>query len=181
MTLRPQFSCLARQAQVTGGRLLKLCTAYRRRISLCLSLSSRQERDVAPTVAPSLRHPSPEEGYAACNPMQIGFARAFCDIHCVRDAVIRGDRSIIRFLTDMVAPNPKPLNPRDEGFLLEGKLGFDSSLSLPASPEIAAAEGSEFRVLVRVGLFGRGSHRKIRHVFRTLGLQDQNERQSRFV
>ena len=28
--------------------------------------------------------------------MQIGFARAFCDIHCVRDAVIRGDRSIIR-------------------------------------------------------------------------------------
>ena len=30
--------------------------------------------------------------------MQIGFARAFCDIHCVRDAVIRGDRSIIRNL-----------------------------------------------------------------------------------
>eukprot|EP00439_Symbiodinium_sp_Y106_P007625 s5037_g1.t1 len=39
-----------------------------------------------------------QEGYAACNPMQIGFARAFCDIHCVRDAVIRGDRSIIRNL-----------------------------------------------------------------------------------
>ncbi|CAJ1443682.1 unnamed protein product [Effrenium voratum] len=38
------------------------------------------------------------EGYAACNPLQIGFARAFCDIHCVRDAVIRGDRSIIRNL-----------------------------------------------------------------------------------
>ncbi|CAE7337823.1 Slc47a1 [Symbiodinium microadriaticum] len=30
--------------------------------------------------------------------MQVGFARAFCDIHCVRDAVIRGDRSIIRNL-----------------------------------------------------------------------------------
>ena len=29
---------------------------------------------------------------------QVGFARAFCDIHCVRDAVIRGDRSIIRNL-----------------------------------------------------------------------------------
>ena len=41
-----------------------------------------------------------EEGYAACNPMQVGFARAFCDIHCVRDAVIRGDRSIIRHLAD---------------------------------------------------------------------------------
>ncbi|CAK8997764.1 unnamed protein product [Durusdinium trenchii] len=39
-----------------------------------------------------------EEGYAACNPLQVGFARAFCDIHCVRDAVIRGDRSIIRNL-----------------------------------------------------------------------------------
>eukprot|EP00439_Symbiodinium_sp_Y106_P016615 s2083_g2.t1 len=39
-----------------------------------------------------------QEGYAACNPMQIGFARAFCDIHCVRDAVVRGDRSIIRNL-----------------------------------------------------------------------------------
>lgn len=39
-----------------------------------------------------------QEGYAACNPMQIGFARAFCDIHCVRDAVIRGDRSIVRNL-----------------------------------------------------------------------------------
>ncbi|CAE7490946.1 unnamed protein product [Symbiodinium pilosum] len=39
-----------------------------------------------------------QEGYAACNPMQVGFARAFCDIHCVRDAVIRGDRSIIRNL-----------------------------------------------------------------------------------
>ena len=30
--------------------------------------------------------------------MQIGFARAFCDIHCVRDAVNRGDRSIVRNL-----------------------------------------------------------------------------------
>jgi len=39
-----------------------------------------------------------QEGYAACNPLQIGFARAFCDIHCVRDAVIRGDRAIIRNL-----------------------------------------------------------------------------------
>ncbi|OLP80195.1 hypothetical protein AK812_SmicGene39424 [Symbiodinium microadriaticum] len=39
-----------------------------------------------------------KKSYAACNPMQIGFARAFCDIHCVRDAVIRGDRSIIRNL-----------------------------------------------------------------------------------
>eukprot|EP00933_Yihiella_yeosuensis_P040876 TRINITY_DN3528_c0_g1_i11.p1 TRINITY_DN3528_c0_g1~~TRINITY_DN3528_c0_g1_i11.p1 ORF type:complete len:1502 (-),score=330.55 TRINITY_DN3528_c0_g1_i11:334-4839(-) len=44
------------------------------------------------------QHALEVEGYNACNPMQIGFARAFCDIHCVRDAVIRGDRSIIRNL-----------------------------------------------------------------------------------
>eukprot|EP00435_Cladocopium_sp_Y103_P028791 s209_g7.t1 len=39
-----------------------------------------------------------EEGFNACNPFQVGFSRAFCDIHCVRDAVIRGDRSIINNL-----------------------------------------------------------------------------------
>ena len=39
-----------------------------------------------------------QEDRASCDPLQVGFARAFCDIHCVRDAVIRGDRSIIRNL-----------------------------------------------------------------------------------
>eukprot|EP00435_Cladocopium_sp_Y103_P040537 s209_g11.t1 len=52
-----------------------------------------------------------EEGFNACNPYQVGFSRLFCnlaelfatlwdhrDIHCVRDAVIRGDRSIINNL-----------------------------------------------------------------------------------
>ncbi|CAE7841182.1 ACBP2, partial [Symbiodinium necroappetens] len=38
------------------------------------------------------------EGYLACNPYEAGFARLFCDIHCVRDAVIRGDRTILRNL-----------------------------------------------------------------------------------
>jgi len=38
------------------------------------------------------------EDWNACNPLQVGFARLFCDVHCVRDAVIRGDRSIIRNL-----------------------------------------------------------------------------------
>ncbi|CAE8641344.1 unnamed protein product [Polarella glacialis] len=38
------------------------------------------------------------EGYAACDPMQVGFSRMFCDVHCVRDAVIRGDRTINRNL-----------------------------------------------------------------------------------
>lgn len=44
------------------------------------------------------RHAIGKEGYAACNPMQMGFARLFCDVHCVRDAVVRGDRTIIRNL-----------------------------------------------------------------------------------
>ena len=39
-----------------------------------------------------------QEDWNACNPLQVGFARLFCDVHCVRDAVIRGDRSIIRNL-----------------------------------------------------------------------------------
>ncbi|CAE7438803.1 ACBP2 [Symbiodinium sp. CCMP2592] len=38
------------------------------------------------------------EGYKACNPYEAGFSRLFCDIHCVRDAVIRGDRTILRNL-----------------------------------------------------------------------------------
>ena len=41
-----------------------------------------------------------EEGFNACNPLQVGFSRVFCDIHCVRDAVIRGDRAIIKNLED---------------------------------------------------------------------------------
>ncbi|CAE7578834.1 ACBP2 [Symbiodinium natans] len=39
-----------------------------------------------------------EEDEQACNPFQVGLSRLFCDIHCVRDAVIRGDRTIIRNL-----------------------------------------------------------------------------------
>jgi len=48
------------------------------------------------------------EDYMDCNPLQTNFARLFCDIHCVRDAVIRGDRSIIRNLkqaTDVTNQN----------------------------------------------------------------------------
>ncbi|CAE7865610.1 ACBP4 [Symbiodinium microadriaticum] len=40
------------------------------------------------------------EGYKACNPYEAGFSRLFCDIHCVRDAVIRGDRTILRNLEE---------------------------------------------------------------------------------
>lgn len=33
-----------------------------------------------------------------CDPIQAGLDRLFCDIHCVRDAVVRGDRTILRNL-----------------------------------------------------------------------------------
>jgi len=39
-----------------------------------------------------------EEGRVACNPFQLGYASLFCDVHCLRDAVIRGDRTILRNL-----------------------------------------------------------------------------------
>ncbi|CAE7209564.1 unnamed protein product [Symbiodinium sp. CCMP2592] len=35
---------------------------------------------------------------AACDPLQLGFARSFCDLHCIRDAVRKGDDAILRAL-----------------------------------------------------------------------------------
>eukprot|EP00928_Gymnodinium_smaydae_P029114 TRINITY_DN2201_c0_g1_i2.p1 TRINITY_DN2201_c0_g1~~TRINITY_DN2201_c0_g1_i2.p1 ORF type:complete len:2702 (-),score=420.67 TRINITY_DN2201_c0_g1_i2:73-8100(-) len=54
-----------------------------------------------------------EEDWADCNPLQTNFARLFCDVHCVRDAVIRGDRSIVRNLkraTDITNRNMDALS-----------------------------------------------------------------------
>lgn len=36
------------------------------------------------------------EDSADCDPIQAGLDRLFCDVHCVRDAVVRGDRAILR-------------------------------------------------------------------------------------
>jgi len=36
------------------------------------------------------------EDNADCDPIQAGLDRLFCDVHCVRDAVVRGDRAILR-------------------------------------------------------------------------------------
>ncbi|CAK9063338.1 Retinoschisin (Fragment) [Durusdinium trenchii] len=38
------------------------------------------------------------EDNADCDPIQAGLDRLFCDVHCVRDAVVRGDRAILRNL-----------------------------------------------------------------------------------
>ncbi|CAE7628987.1 unnamed protein product, partial [Symbiodinium necroappetens] len=47
-----------------------------------------------------------------CSAAQANFARMFCDVHCVRDAVIRGDRTILRNLkkaTDITNGNTAKL------------------------------------------------------------------------
>merc|ERR1719356_2245559 len=47
-----------------------------------------------------------------CDPVQTNFARLFCDLHCVRDAVIRGDMTINRNLksaTDITKKNMEQL------------------------------------------------------------------------
>ncbi|CAE7198800.1 ANKRD50, partial [Symbiodinium natans] len=47
-----------------------------------------------------------------CQPNQANFARVFCDMHCIRDAVIRGDRTILRNLkkaTDITNSNTEKL------------------------------------------------------------------------
>ncbi|CAE7479165.1 unnamed protein product, partial [Symbiodinium natans] len=47
-----------------------------------------------------------------CDPMQAMVDRLFCDIHCVRDAVVRGDRAILRNLkaaTDVTNSNMKKM------------------------------------------------------------------------
>jgi uncharacterized phage infection (PIP) family protein YhgE len=38
-----------------------------------------------------------------CNTPQLGFARAFCDLHCIRDAVLKGDAAILKGLEGAVA------------------------------------------------------------------------------
>jgi len=54
-----------------------------------------------------------EESDNDCDSLQTSFARLFCDIHCVRDAVVRGDRSILRNMktaTDITNRNMEQLS-----------------------------------------------------------------------
>ncbi|CAE7824831.1 unnamed protein product [Symbiodinium sp. CCMP2592] len=81
-----------------------------------------------------------EEDFNDCDPMQAEVDRLFCDIHCVRDAVIRGDRTIIRNLkaaTDVTNGNMKKLaewsvlsNRAETGWLAEKIDTTDERLSL---------------------------------------------------
>merc|ERR1719223_1469249 len=49
-------------------------------------------------MGPEYRLELEEDSDSDCDPLQIGLARLFCDLHCVRDAVVRGDREVIRNL-----------------------------------------------------------------------------------
>ena len=64
------------------------------------STATSNERVTWPAIltrrAADSSEPKPEK--AVVVPLQVGFSRLFCDIHCVRDAVIRGDRTILRNL-----------------------------------------------------------------------------------
>ena len=66
-------------------------------------------------------------GLDDCDPIQHGFARAFCDLHCVRDAVRKGDSAILRALEEAVE-----VVGRNTQVLLEHYVGDsgDSGISL---------------------------------------------------
>ena len=44
--------------------------------------------------------------------LEAGLDRLFCDVHCVRDAVVRGDRAILRNLK--AATEARPLFPQEK-------------------------------------------------------------------
>ncbi|CAJ1436066.1 unnamed protein product [Effrenium voratum] len=43
-----------------------------------------------------------EVGHDDCNSIQHGFARTFCDLHCIRDAVRKGNDAILRAMEEAV-------------------------------------------------------------------------------
>eukprot|EP00933_Yihiella_yeosuensis_P021070 TRINITY_DN16769_c0_g1_i1.p1 TRINITY_DN16769_c0_g1~~TRINITY_DN16769_c0_g1_i1.p1 ORF type:complete len:2816 (-),score=557.46 TRINITY_DN16769_c0_g1_i1:303-8750(-) len=86
-----------------------------------------------------------KEDWADCNPLQTNFARLFCDIHCARDAAVRGDRTIIRNLKratdvtngnlDMLAKWIVKTAQVDAGWL-GSKLDFEGAMSDQSFGEI---------------------------------------------
>jgi len=104
-----------------------------------------------------VRYANEQEGYAACNPLQVGFSRMFCDVHCVRDAVIRGDRTIIRNLekaTKISNDNMKKMvewsteAARTETEYLDKKVDYSLAVSTAYLQSIAAnTQPSEAKLL----------------------------------
>ncbi|CAE7198990.1 unnamed protein product [Symbiodinium natans] len=53
-----------------------------------------------------------EEKKNSCQPAELGFARVFCDLHCIRDSVRKGDNAILRAIegaVDVVGQNTQLL------------------------------------------------------------------------
>ncbi|CAE7666293.1 CD163 [Symbiodinium sp. CCMP2592] len=57
---------------------------------------------VAEAVELDLEDSYAKKGVAACNLPAFGFERAFCDLHCIRDSVRKGDNAILRALEQAV-------------------------------------------------------------------------------
>jgi len=66
-----------------------------------------------------------QAGHDDCNPIQHGFARTFCDLHCIRDAVRKGDDAILRALEEAVE-----IVGKNTQILLEHYVGEESGVSL---------------------------------------------------
>lgn len=84
-----------------------------------------------------------EAGYGDCNPLQHGFARTFCDLHCIRDAVRKGDDAILRAVEEAVE-----IIGKNTQILLEHYVGSESGSLVQEGTEIRrglAAQLSELR------------------------------------
>lgn len=72
-----------------------------------------------------------EAGFGDCNPLQHGFARTFCDLHCIRDAVRKGDDAILRAVEEAVE-----IIGKNTQILLEHYVGGESGSLVQEGTEI---------------------------------------------
>ncbi|CAE7034947.1 ACBP2, partial [Symbiodinium sp. CCMP2592] len=98
-----------------------------------------------------------------CHASQANFARLFCDIHCVRDAVLRGDRNILRNLkaaSDVVNENLKKMvewsvaaNRAETGWLAEKIDVSEERIKVHNSNLLEEAHGSMKTMLLELSGF----------------------------
>lgn len=98
-----------------------------------------------------------QAGHDDCNPIQHGFARTFCDLHCIRDAVRKGDDAILRALEEAVE-----IVGKNTQLLLEYYVGEDSKPGLienglEIKHGIAKSMGEMFATARRAALEPRAS------------------------
>ncbi|CAE7220774.1 unnamed protein product [Symbiodinium natans] len=84
-----------------------------------------------------------QAGHDDCNPIQHGFARTFCDLHCIRDAVRKGDDAILRALEEAVE-----IIGKNTQLLLEHYVGEESgSLLVEEASKIRRGLATQFQEL----------------------------------